>query len=424
MFEFLDEEEPTLHLPAPLTITSINVRDLGASQMDITLEVSGKDGNIRAEYSTEIFNRDTITRLLECYIALLEAAVADPHAPTGCLEILTPEHRRDLDLLSAGPENGHHLAGPLVHQQFAEQAALRPYAKCLIYKGDVMTYGEVYSAVTGLAARLRAAGVRRGERVGVMLERSFSLVIAILAAFESGGAYLPLDPGYPPSRLAVYIEDAEPLVILTHMPAHPSVAAALEELPPGVRRPAVLEIDTEQLLRDQVIENLRLPSGGDSTDQYEVDALDLAAVLFTSGSTGRPKGVELIHAGLRAAINGSYVEMFSTGPGDVYALTTTINFDPHLGNTLGALTCGAALAILPQGEEIEANRVAELFVEARVTIAEQAPSVVALWEPALEAVADKLELRVLNMGGEATPLALATRLQRKIKSINGGIYNT
>ena len=420
MFEFLDEAESILKLPAPLTVASVNVRDLGSSQMDIILEVNGKDGTLRVEYSTELFDRDTIIRLLQYYATFLESAVAKPETPIGSVEIMKPEHYRELELFSCGPENTHHQSGPLVHQQFAQQAAERRDSTCLIHKGDIMTYGEVKSAVDVLTARLHAAGISRGQRVGVMLERSFALVIAILASFESGGAYVPLDPGYPPSRLAKYIEDSEPLVILTHSPAHPNVAATLAELPAGVQKPQVIEIDPSELKmgQNEDIANRELEIIA------EVDALDLAAVLFTSGSTGRPKGVELTHAGLRAAIAGSYVEMFSTGPSDVYALSTTINFDPHLGNTLGALTCGAALAILPQGDELDPTRVAEFLVQSRVTIVEQVSSVVALWEPALQAVDDKLELRVLNMGGEALPVALAARLQRNIKSISGRVYNS
>lgn len=420
-FEFEDEAAPCLELPAPLAVSRVPIPDLGATALDLTVEVSGVDGSILAYYSTDLYNPDTVARYLDCYAALLEAAAAAPTAPTASLAVLSPSRRRELDLFSAGAERPHFLAGPLLHQQFAARAAAAPDAPCLLLGPAALPYGAVSAKVAALAAALRRDGVARGARVGVMLERSFELMVAMLATLEVGAAYLPLDPGYPAARLAIYMEDAAPEVVIIGAGVLDADAAAeaLAALPPGARRPRLLPLDLAAL--DPAA--APLDAAFDAAATLEMEG-DVAVVIFTSGSTGRPKGVELTHAGLRDAVAASYVDMYGGTAADVYALCTTINFDPHLGNSLGAMCCGAALAILPPGAEADADVVVSMCLSARVTVLEQAPSVVALWVPALVAAADKLALRVLIMGGEAMPPTVAAALQRGVPGLASGVYNT
>jgi non-ribosomal peptide synthetase component F len=341
--------------------------------------------------------------------------------PLGALEALPRAQRAELDLFSRGNKRVDLLQLPSVVDQFEARAAEAPGAPCLLFEGAAMTYGEVSDAVGVLAAHLRRAGVAKGAAVGVCMDRCFELVVSMLAVLRAGGVYLPLDPSFPPGRVAMYLEDGAPALVLTTAANRAAAEAVLAALPAGAARPALL--DARPAAGEQA------PSAAEvAAARVAVAPADLAVLIFTSGSTGRPKGVEITHRGVADLVRGTYVDMFEAGPLDVYCLSTTINFDPHYANALAALVIGAQLAIVPPGAETDAARVVELMVSAGVTFFDQAPSVVALYTQELAAAAadrDRgLALRVLMLGGEPLPPALAAEIQLAVPGLARGVYNT
>jgi non-ribosomal peptide synthetase component F len=420
MFELLDPM-PALALPPPLACAQLELPDLGSAQMDLSLTIDRAGGAVHVKYSTDLFDAPSVARLAECYVQLLEAAAAAPGAPLGALELLPLAQSAELDLFSRGAERVDLLRQPPVVDQFEARAADAPDAPCLLFEGAGMPYGQVADAVGVLAARLRRAGVAKGTVVGVCMDRCFELVVSMLAVLRAGGVYLPLDPAFPPGRVAMYLEDGAPAVVLTTAANRAAAEAVLAALPAGAARPALLDA--------------RPAAGEPAPSAAEVAAArvaaapsDLAVLIFTSGSTGRPKGVEVLHRGMADLVRGSYADMFGAGPQDVYCLSTTINFDPHYGNALAALVIGAQLAIAPPGAEVDTERMVGLLVEAGVTIIELAPSVVAIHlREMIAAAADRdrgISLRVLNLSGEALPLPLAREIQRGIPGLASGVYNT
>jgi non-ribosomal peptide synthetase component F len=189
--------------------------------------------------------------------------------------------------LSCGEARPQYLAAPLAHEAFAAAAAAGPTRPCLCFEGAWLSYGEAARRVEALAARLAAAGVGPGATVGLLLERSLDLPVAILAVLAAGGCYLGCDPEYPDDRLAAYLADAGAATVL----AQAALAPRARALAPAA---CVLDIAAEPAAAEE-----EPPAGGNAPRRHAAGPDDPAYVIFTSGSTGRPKGVAVPHRALR-----------------------------------------------------------------------------------------------------------------------------
>jgi non-ribosomal peptide synthetase component F len=183
-----------------------------------------------------------------------------------------------------GVERPEYLTAPLVHDSFETIAASSPERNCLYYEGEWLSYGEVAQRVFVETGRLASLGVGPGAVVGIMLDRSFELVISILSVLKAGGCYLPCDPAYPDDRLSMYLEDGNAFLILTS-DKHAERAKSMVD--DGV---LVLDITTDAGGNDvSAVNGATLLQPGPNDPAY---------IIFTSGSTGRPKGVIVAHRGL------------------------------------------------------------------------------------------------------------------------------
>src|SRR5262249_41117354 len=193
------------------------------------------------------------------------------------MEVLSAAER--LSLIEELNASAHALPAATLPRLFAAQAAARPDAVAVVFAGAQLSYGELEARANQLAHHLRALGVGAESVVGVCLERSLELVVALIAILKAGGAYLPLDPEYPAERLHYMMTDTRLAVLLTHS----SVAASLT-IPPGLR--CVL-LDQEDM------------SGKPKTDlSARPHPEQLVYTIFTSGSTGKPKGAGNTHSAL------------------------------------------------------------------------------------------------------------------------------
>ncbi|HZJ71400.1 MAG TPA: AMP-binding protein, partial [Planctomycetota bacterium] len=258
--------------------------DSGSTRLDLELYAFRGPGGLRltVNFRRDLFEPDTIERLLGHLAVLLEAAVADPERRLSELPLLTPGERAQLERWGRAP-----MPAPTdrcVHDLVAAQAARTPAADAVTMGTRSLSYAELSAQAAELAGRLAALGVGAGDLVGVALERDPRMVVALLGVLQSGAAYVPIDPAYPSERVAFMLEDARAAVLLT-------TAALAARLPHGEAH--VLCLDE----RDEAADSTRSspvhaarPAGPDDT----------AYVIYTSGSTGRPKGVEVSH---RSAVN-------------------------------------------------------------------------------------------------------------------------
>ncbi|MEW5929753.1 MAG: amino acid adenylation domain-containing protein [Gemmatimonadota bacterium] len=278
------------------------------------------------EYGTEIFERDTVARLTAHWNTLLRAAVESPGRRVSGLQLIAPEERtRVLRTWNESVEDV--FAGVPVHEQFEAQAEHRPDAVAVSHRGESLTYAELARRSGRLANFLRARGVGPETRVGVCVERSPEMIVALLGVLRAGGAYVPLDPQYPRERLAFLVEDSGIAVLL----AQERLFAAL----PGgaAARVVFLDADAE-----------RIDEEPDAAPESGVLPDNAAYVIYTSGSTGRPKGVVVPHRAL-AGFTGIACEAYGVGADDAVLQFASIAFDASAEEIWPALVSGARLVL-------------------------------------------------------------------------------
>ncbi|WP_344525573.1 amino acid adenylation domain-containing protein, partial [Streptomyces rectiviolaceus] len=357
-FSYGREPVPTLAM-AGARLTRLPVRSEGA-RFDLELQAFDTDGGVTGwfEYDRDLFDEETVVRLAGHFRRLVEQIVARPDAPIGDLDLLDAAERHRL----VGELNATDRQWPegLVHECIEEQARRTPDAEAVRYAGTSLTYAELNERANRLAHLLRGRGVGRDVLVGVAMERSLQLVVALLAVLKAGGAYVPLDTGLPPARLAAIVEDARPPVVLTH-------GGSAGRLP-GLDCPVLRMEDLATELAAQSPEN----------PDAAVDGEDLAYVIFTSGSTGRPKGVMNVHAALRNRLLWMQ-DAYGLDASDRVLQKTPFSFDVSVWEFFWPLMTGAALVMARPDGHRDSAYLADTIATERITTIHFVPSMLQLF---------------------------------------------
>lgn len=258
----------------------------GTAKYDLMMVMTSRRGRFegRIEYNTDIFDEATIKRMAESFSQLTQAAIAEPEQRICDMPVLA-ESEREKILRQWNNTAVRYNESKNVHRMFEEQVENSPDRLAVIYEGAGLTYRELNKRANRLAHYLRKLGVGPDALVGLCLERSLEMAVAVLAVLKAGGAYLPLDFAYPDDRLRFMLEDAQPVALLTHK-------RLLNSLPRSAARVICPGSDLQRI--------------EDCCDKNPVDMAgpeNLAYVMYTSGSTGRPKGVSLPHRALTNLIN-------------------------------------------------------------------------------------------------------------------------
>ncbi len=232
-----------------------------------------------------------------------------------------------------------------------QQVARTPAATAVVFESYALSYAELDERATHLACALQHAGVGPGDRVALYLERSSDLPVAVLGVLKAGAAYVPLDPTFPPDRLAYMLADSGAVALVTQSGLGGKLASG-----------AVRELFVDALPAVEAQQLLHSPSGGE----------DLAYVIYTSGSTGRPKGVEIPH---RAVVNFLLSMRAEPGLGatDVLLAVTTLSFDIAVLELLLPLTVGARVHIAPAGRALDGTALAAALAESGATVMQATP---------------------------------------------------
>jgi len=265
-----------IELPG-VTLSPLPV-ETGIAKFDLMLTLSETPAGIEGafEYSTELFDASTVERIAAHYLRLLEALAALPEARLSELPLLSDAERRQL--LVEWNENPADNPEPACFPALFElQAARTPDLPAVVFKDEQLTYAELNTRANQLAHHLRALGVGPETVVGLCVERSVELLVAVVGILKAGGAYLPLDPSYPPDRLAFMLQNSGAPVLVAQ-------ARLIGKLPPFAGSTVRLDQDWSAISRYPETN----PAGTVNPD-------NLAYVIYTSGSTGRPKGVMIQH---------------------------------------------------------------------------------------------------------------------------------
>jgi amino acid adenylation domain-containing protein len=362
-----------------------------ASPFDLTLFVrDGTDRTLSAtiQYKRDLFEPETIARLVGHYCTLLEGVVADPDCRLSALPLLSVAEAHRL-LIEWNATNMPRAAEETVPRLIEAQAVRTPEAIAVSCEGQSINYRELNRRANRLAHHLRRLGVGPSILVGVCVERSAEMLIAVLAVMKAGGAYVPLDPAYPATRLEFMLQDARSPVLVTQTGLLDRLALPTALHTVCVDRDAC-HIDAEP---ESDLE------GGASTD-------DLAYVIYTSGSTGRPKGVQIAQRSLT-----NLLAAFQATPGiaasDVFVSVTTLSFDIAGLELFLPLVTGAHLVIASREVAADPARLMALMAEAQATVMQATPTT---WRMLLEAGWQNAAGLTILCGGEALPSELAARL--------------
>ncbi|HEX2095032.1 MAG TPA: amino acid adenylation domain-containing protein, partial [Longimicrobiaceae bacterium] len=361
--------------------------------LSLTVREEGERFGGFVTYRTELFEGETVGRMLEHFARLAAGLAVSPERPAALLPLLDAAERTRV------LEGWNSTARPYprdrcIHHLFEEQVERTPDAVALVFEGEGLTYAELDAHAGRIARLLRGRGVGPETRVGVCLERSPEGVAALLGVLKAGGVYVPLDPTHPAGRPAYVLEDAAVTVLLTQ-------ERLRERLPEDAA--GVVCLDDPH----------PLDSGDGPVPEGCATPEHLAYVIYTSGSTGRPKGVLTSHGGVVNYLTFLRDE-YGVGPGDTVLQLAATSFDASLRDTLGPLTVGARLVLARAEELAEPGRLLGHLREHGVTaVMALVPS---LLRPLLAAAEEEGgaagTLRLLLMSGEPLPVADVRRAHR------------
>ncbi|HEX8474859.1 MAG TPA: amino acid adenylation domain-containing protein, partial [Pyrinomonadaceae bacterium] len=378
-----------------------NVHKIERTNYPLTLlAVPGTELLLHISYDRRRFSDATIKRMLGHLSTLLEGMVANPTQRLSSLPLLTQTERHQLlvewnDTATAYPPDIS------LHELFQQQVARTPDHIAVRFEDEQLSYAELNTRANQLAHRLRAAGVGVETRVGVCVERSIEMVVALLGILKAGGAYVPLDASYPPERLTFMHRDAQVKLLLTQQ-------RLLEALPAR---------DAEVICLDRDWDGI---SGHDTENpRVAVSPQNAAYVIYTSGTTGQPKGVLNTHAGICNRLLWMQ-DAYALASDDRVLQKTPLSFDVSVWEVFWPLITGARLVVARAGGHQDAAYQREVIGKERITTLHFVPSMLQAFvsEPEVEGCRS---LRQVMSSGEALSKELQERFFARLP--NTALHN-
>ncbi|MGH4035293.1 amino acid adenylation domain-containing protein [Actinomycetota bacterium Odt1-20B] len=389
----------------------------GACRFDLSLSLreswgadqrpQGMDGV--AEYSTDLFDRGSVERLVQRFLRFLDAITVDPEQRIGALDAVLADERERL--LVQGRDTVRDIPRLPLPDLFEAQVERAPEATALLFDDGVgtarkLTYRQLNARANRLARYLVGCGIGPEQYVAIALPRTVDSVIAILAVLKAGGAYLPLDVNYPAPRLRFMLEDVRPALLLTDS----GTSLPLPDVPgtPGMRRVVLDRAETRHALglcrETDVADGERVRQLTDTSPAYAI---------YTSGSTGRPKGVVVTHSGFSGVVEAQLRRFGVTASSRILQFASH-SFDGAVWELCGGLLTGATLVLAPAELTAPGPGLAALVERLGVTHATLPPAALTVMEPA-----QLSSLSSLIVSGEASSGETVRRWSAGRRFING-----
>lgn len=328
-------------------------------------------------YNRDLFARESIERMIDAFATLLEGVIRQPDLPISQLPLLSEAEREQiLSLASSQPANsenpGHKIC---MHTWFEQQVQARPNNIALVMPDETgsnekspnkkkntaqqFTYEELNQKSNQLAHYLLEQGIKANDFVGICVERSPEMLIAILAVLKSGAAYIPLDPDYPSDRLAFMMQDSQARLLLCQSHLHKLLSSTSNDIMPII-------LDAQDMKE-------ALQSYPDTNPEITLGSDNLMYVIYTSGSTGTPKGVLVEHGNVSRLFTSSE-PLFQFDPQDTWSLFHSFAFDFSIWEMWGALAYGGKLVIVPKATARDTRAFVQLLLQQQVTMLSQIPT--------------------------------------------------
>jgi amino acid adenylation domain-containing protein len=391
---------PGLTLRYRLGATKTSKFDMG-----LVLEESPNSFVASVEYSTDLFDADRIARMVTHLKTLLENVLANPDQRIGYVSLLSKEEQQQLffewnDTTTPYPDE------LCMHQLFEAQVARTPERFALSFEGERLTYRQLNARANQLAHFLRSLGVGPEVMVGISLDRSLDLLVAVLGVLKAGGAYVPMDPTNPPDRLAFMIEDTQVPILLTQKSIY-DLRFAID----GLGQSNNLIVNRQSKIVNLDAEWERIAQFPDTNPDVPVLPDNLAYVIYTSGSTGVPKGVLVPHRGVANLVE--QIRPFSDPDGRAL-LFASLSFDASVLQSYLAWGVGGEVVVARQDDLLPGLPLLRLLQKQRISHLSIVPS-------ALAALPDGElpDLKVIIAGGEVCSSELVARFAAGRSFSNG-----
>ncbi|MER0602757.1 non-ribosomal peptide synthase/polyketide synthase [Pseudomonas aeruginosa] len=371
------------------------------TQFDLSLDTYEKGGRLYAAltYATDLFEARTVERMARHWQNLLRGMLENPQASVDSLPMLDAEERYQL-LEGWNATAAEYPLQRGVHRLFEEQVERTPTAPALAFGEERLDYAELNRRANRLAHALIERGVGADRLVGVAMERSIEMVVALMAILKAGGAYVPVDPEYPEERQAYMLEDSGVELLLSQ--SHLKLPLAQ-----GVQR-----IDLDQA--DAWLEN-----HAENNPGVELNGENLAYVIYTSGSTGKPKGAGNRHSALSNRLCWMQ-QAYGLGVGDTVLQKTPFSFDVSVWEFFWPLMSGARLVVAAPGDHRDPAKLVELINREGVDTLHFVPSMLQAFLQD-EDVASCTSLKRIVCSGEALPADAQQQVFAKLPQ--AGLYN-
>ncbi|HEJ3305727.1 TPA: non-ribosomal peptide synthase/polyketide synthase [Pseudomonas aeruginosa] len=371
------------------------------TQFDLSLDTYEKGGRLYAAltYATDLFEARTVERMARHWQNLLRGMLENPQASVDSLPMLDAEERGQL-LEGWNATAAEYPLQRGVHRLFEEQVERTPTAPALAFGEERLDYAELNRRANRLAHALIERGIGADRLVGVAMERSIEMVVALMAILKAGGAYVPVDPEYPEERQAYMLEDSGVQLLLSQ--SHLKLPLAQ-----GVQR-----IDLDQA--DAWLEN-----HAENNPGIELNGENLAYVIYTSGSTGKPKGAGNRHSALSNRLCWMQ-QAYGLGVGDTVLQKTPFSFDVSVWEFFWPLMSGARLVVAAPGDHRDPAKLVALINREGVDTLHFVPSMLQAFLQD-EDVASCTSLKRIVCSGEALPADAQQQVFAKLPQ--AGLYN-
>lgn len=396
-FILLNVPNNELELPE-INITKQSIQKDGAI-FDLTVLIEDKAGGLQGsiEYNTDLYDHDTITRLIGHFQVLLKTSLINPEKSVKNLPLLTENEQKQI-LLQWNQTQTDYNQNVCLSQLFENQAEKTPDAVAVVFEEEEITYFQLNNRANKLAYQLQKLGVKPEVLVGICVERSLEMIIALLGILKAGGAYIPIDPNYPRERLSYMLNDGEISILV-------SQTSLLESLPHHQAQIVILD-------KEQNYDGTALLYDDQNSFKNPISSLkpeNLAYIIYTSGSTGKPKGVQIEH---RSLINLliSFQNKLQITPQDTWLGVTTLSFDIAALEIFLPLITGAKLFLVSQKVSRDAISLITTLEKSKATYFQATPTT---WQMLLLANWKGNSRLTILTGGEALPKTLAIQLFSK-----------
>ena len=384
MFVYERESEATPQLKLSNISAEPTFVETHASKFDLTLFVVESESGLKAtvEYRTDLFDASTMHRMLCHYEAILAQLVENPEQRLSELNYLTNDERENVLSYGRGDQvSFEHL--PLVPEQVVQQARLNPKTIAIQGSGKTVTYEELQARIDRFASHLFEQGIKPGDYVGLLIQRSPDAIVALLAIMKMGAVYLPVDPEYPEDRIRFMLEDADVSWLVTATD--------------------LLHLAETFLSKGRCITEAQVKES-DAGKEFDhvINPDDTAYIIYTSGSTGKPKGVLISHDNLRNS-TAARSQYYPLKPGR-FLLIPNLSFDSSVAGIFWTLTSGGTLIIPEQTHLRDPDAMRELIANTQVNTLLCVPSLYQQW---LAYGFEQLKsLRAVIVAGERSPPTL------------------